>query len=253
MRVQFICLLSSVTLLCSCTSAPTFPSDYGVSVAEIVDEIRCELGELRRERMIAEAPLGWTAGVNLSLETLNDANTGVQAGLSVPLNPGTFVATVGGSYQGSAKSTSVVEYQEKITKMEPVCKPSVADSGKGGLNGNLRIVTWLQKFQDVINSTDIIPTKLTYTVEFVVTASGNLAPKFTLLPIGSSTAEISPTLGGKKQRTNKMTLVLTKKMPPPEPMEVVIKQPKKKRTYEFDPNNKRELDQTIMNQSGNDL
>ena len=236
--------------ICGCASVPGIPVDYAVTVADVVNHVRCELSELRTEPLITREALGWTAGINLSLVTFNSTTGTLQASLTSPISPGTgmLVATAGGSVVSSAKTTSALQFQKFITKIGPQCGSPVDDLEPGGITGDLGITRWFEAMQTALAESKVEdPKQLSYTVEFVVTANGSLGPQFSLLPVKASLAGVGGGLAGNKQHTHVLTLALSKtQLPTPLKVQIVSnKQP----TGKVDKNNLDYLNNLLLQQN----
>jgi hypothetical protein len=259
MKAHFLGFLSGCVVLAGCVSLPKISTVNSVEVRDIIANIKCELANSKDLAIFADSDFDWTAGVNLSLETFTDAGIGADANLTVPLNPSTLVASIGGSYDGSAKSISVIEFQQSIRKPDlSICGPNINPKSTL-LSGDLGINNWLISWQNLTGRSTIV--KLSYTVEFVVEAKGNIGPKFTLIPIKSSLIDASANLSGSKKGTHTMVLTLTMDSPPAEPQRVVIVNPKKKlaatgktkiKVRTIDQFNLQQNNNTVQSQSGSD-
>ena len=225
MKWNKVSALAASLALAGCTSVPPFTEYDPVSVEDVVANINCEIADIASAPFIANAKYGWTAGVTLNLKTFQSATAGLDATLTVPFSPRTFVATVGGAFQGSAEGKSTVEYQSAVASAR--CGQSATVAANGGIEGDLGIRDWVESLQMAIRKNYINPTKLSYNVEFVVDKSGSLVPKFSALPIRTAILDIGPKLLGNKKHTHTLTLVLTPTQADAGPLEVVVvRQPK---------------------------
>ncbi len=217
-----ICLV-----LTGCANTPKLPSNMHVEVADVVDNIRCELSTATTDAKFLTADEGWTAGVDLQIGIIKTVGLAVNADLSIPLNSPTtlspgFVATE----EGSADRTVAFGFQKNLKTDKYECDARNHEDGLR-LNGSLGVFEWLELVQRVIEDQrtrdpQFSPGSVSTTIKFSVTTSGGLGAAFSLIPISNSSLGAGAKLGGSKLQTHTLTVTLTKNPPPSGPQEVVI-------------------------------
>lgn len=203
-------LFAMIATLAACVSAPSFPPR--VSVAEVVENARCELYDAIGQNNTKYPWIKlWAAAFDFSFVVERDANVSTDTSYLVPITAGTFALGLRANLKQKARSTYVVKY--KITKgLEKFeitkgfgkteslnCSQRSPLQPRQLLNGEIGLRQWINEVLPqiararIMNSTDddVSAQKkervftgeidsLSYTIEFVVTADGSLLPVWAL-------------------------------------------------------------------------
>lgn len=187
-------------------SAPTFPRL--VSVAEVVENARCELYDAVRENNKPWVKQ-WAAGFEFSFVVDRDANASTDTSYLVPIDLGTSTIGLKANLKQKAKSTYVVKYRitkglEKFDAMDGsgrvmTCAERLAEQPRRLLNGEIGLRRWINEVVPQIEQARIMNDfedepklrkkeraltgeleSLSYTIEFGVTIDGSLVPSWAL-------------------------------------------------------------------------
>ncbi|EMS95503.1 putative lipopotein protein [Agrobacterium tumefaciens str. Cherry 2E-2-2] len=204
-----------LVFLTSCSTLPKHSDSEGVSVEDVVYNVRCELRDaVKAAPFLTNDTYGWTAGADLSLQVVASADGSVDAATSTPLKPGTFVPSIGFKHSGKADRTVSVGFKENLKALKPVACAQGARVSQPRLHGELGIRQWVASLQAAANATDISPEKAGYILEFTVETSGNLGPSFKVLPLGTSSLDIGAKLTGSRKNVNRLVIAFTKNPAP---------------------------------------
>lgn len=198
----------ALTAVSGCAHVASLPPEYQISVADIVNNVRCELQKASQEFPFLSKDQGWSAGVNLSLQVVASGDAGIDPSVAVPLTPGLMVVTAGAKYSGTADSTSSLKFTENLdqwTKI-PCVVPEPPRTNRGQLHGDLKIYDWLANLHHTMTLTQMNSTEAGYTVEFTIERSINGGAAFSLLPVGSSVFGTSLSLSGSRKDVHKLII-----------------------------------------------
>jgi hypothetical protein len=204
----------SSLLISGCTTLPSFP-DNELETARVVQNIKCEF----REAVIEIDHDGqwlknWNAGFILTLFINHKGGLTTDATLLHPLTPGLFTLPFVASVAGETKRTEKINFLEKIRNLRQEQKFECPEGKKSLLAGKIGILDLLKRAKKSVTEADIVPTQLDYTLEFVITESGNLAPKFTMIPIGNiNTLSAGVKWEGSRGNSHTLNITLIEKKP----------------------------------------
>jgi hypothetical protein len=199
----------------SCSTLPEDTESNGVSVSDVVLNVRCELREaVKAAPFLTNDTYGWTAGADLSLQVVGNADGSVDAATSTPLKPGTFVPLVGFKHSGKADRTVSVGFKENLKTLKPVTCVQGVRALKTRLQGELGIRQWVASLQATTDATSMAPEKAGYILEFTVETSGNFGPSFKVMPLGTSSLDIGAKLTGSRKNVNRLVIAFTKNPAP---------------------------------------
>lgn len=212
--------LTVLSIFSGCGSVPAPHADYGVSVADIVNNISCELRDAARNvPFIRKSPNGWLAGIDMTLQVVAETGGEADANLNVPLVPQGLLVTASGKHSGKADRQSTFSFNVDLTHPEKIqCnEPTTAAMDGQRLRGNLGIKQWLLNMDKTIAGTEIKPDKVGYVLEFTVSNSGSGGPAISLIPVGNSTLGSGLTLTASRDDVQNMTIAYTENSPPQKP------------------------------------
>ncbi len=215
----------SALALASCTKLPELPTEYGIRVADLVNEIQCEIAGAQKFTIFTKSSTGWRAGADLRLELVSESDIGLSSDIGSPLAQGMLLATASVDNNARAKKIVTFKFQKAVSKfLVAACDHTNNHSANSALQGNLGIFDWLSGIESMRADTGIVPASMTYEVSFVVTNSAGLGPKLSLLPIGASKLGIGASASGKRISDNKLTLIFSEipEDQKPAPTEVII-------------------------------
>jgi hypothetical protein len=204
-RIPLRCFLplAALLLLSGCMHPPHFPRR--VSVAEVVHNARCELYEAISQN-IHDYPWieNWSAGFNFSFVVDRHMDASTDTTYLVPVQYGTFALGIEAGLRQNAKGTFVVDFSitnglGHFSEADCVGLREDAETPRRLLNGEIGLRRWLNEVIPQMEAAWIAPEtewepeyrkrrreyagnakQLGYTIEFGVTASGNLLPSWDL-------------------------------------------------------------------------
>ncbi|PWJ86045.1 hypothetical protein C8D77_12538 [Mesorhizobium loti] len=220
MKILRFTSLSALTVLFGCGSVPKPHSDYLVSVRDIVNNISCELQTAAKGvPFIEKSPNGWLAGVDMTLQVINEAGATADANLGVPLMPQALLVTASSTHSGKADRQSTFSFNVDLGHPDKIqCDRAAAEALHGRrLRGNLGIQSWLTNMDSTIASTGIKPDKVGYVLEFTIVDSGTGGPAISLIPVGESVLGSGLSLTASRNDVQTMTIAYTENSPPTKP------------------------------------
>jgi len=220
MEAKKLTSLAVLSIFSGCGSVPSPHADYAVSVADIVNNISCELRYAAATvPFIRKSPNGWLAGIDMTLQVVAETGGEAETNLNVPLVPQGLLVTASGKHSGKADRQSTFSFNVDLTHPEKIqCNepPAAAMNGRR-LRGNLGIQPWLMNIDKTIASTEIKPDKVGYVLEFTVSDTGSGGPAISLIPVGDSILGSGLTLTASRDDVQNMTIAYTENSPPEKP------------------------------------
>lgn len=206
--------ISLLSLLASCASLPTLPPEDAVNMSDIVSNIRCELETAASASGFSRSKPGWNAGISLELK-VNQTSSGIlDSALTVPLNPGVMRAGLKVGQSSDATRSAKFKFAQALTTPpgnRSYCEYTTYNYTEGHrrlLGGRLGFAEWMVRLRNTMKETNVTPTQVGYSLQFVIKPNIDLGPKFTLLPIGDSNAEIGLNLAAAKSTFHTLEIVL---------------------------------------------
>jgi hypothetical protein len=203
-------------LLASCGTVAPLPREYRVTVADIVNNVRCEFKRASRDlKYLREGP-GWGSATSLSLQVVTSADIGFDPKLDAPLSPGLLVVTANAKYLGKADSTASFKFTQDLDNWEKIpCPNETFDrDGMRQLHGNLRIFEWLENVGQTMSATGSEIPEAGYTVEFTIEKGGGGGPTFSLVPAGNNLFGAALKAGVSRKDVHKIIIAFSRNPPP---------------------------------------
>lgn len=203
-----------------CATLPEMQED-AVETAEVVRNIKCEFRDAVWQ---GKSPHDWLAGWNGAFVVtlaVNHKGTGtVDSNLVHPLNVGgNFSLPIVFTGYGEATRTEKITFKEKIADLKEVksikcpSDPGI-DKRHALLGGEIGIADLLDRAREARKVAGIRPSNLDYTLNFRIVKTGNIGPRFSLVPVGVNTLTAGAKWEGNRERTH--TLNVTLQPNPPE-------------------------------------
>jgi hypothetical protein len=225
-RVVLACIAS--TVICGCAKLPEY-RDPPITTAEVIRNVRCELRDAigsdpQNQWLLADKTRGWNVKLNFTFEVnhIGDLSTGDNT-WTFPMNQlATFSLMFTAGVRGTGTRSENIEFDQSLKKLSND-RELHCPEGHGGryarLGGYLGIADLLERAtlsrSDAYNDY----TKLAYSLEFVISKSGGLTPRFNLIPIGKEkTFTGSARWVGSNADTHKLQITFS---PPGDPCSVI--------------------------------
>ncbi len=210
-------LVISLTVLiaASCTRPAKFPKR--VSVADVLDSLRCELLEAVQKHASSDPWfLEWTASYSLSLTV--DRNAGASTNNStyvVPVSLGTF--TLGLTANLNAQSFQLMAIEGGIDKLKNFAGyfcPRYEPGYRGRLlAGDLGLNEWLAEVVPDLRAgpgakQPAVAKEIAYTMKFVITKEGSIMPSWSLTRSNGHIFRPNFKIGGARKKTHELIITL---------------------------------------------
>ncbi|MHB9363557.1 hypothetical protein [Mesorhizobium sp. LNJC403B00] len=187
---------------------------------DIVNNISCELqAAATNVPFVKKSTNGWLAGVDMTLQVINEAGGTADANLGVPLVPQGLLVTASATHSGKADRQSTFSFQVDLGHPEKIqCGEPITGASNGRrLRGNLGIQSWLANMDKTISRTGIKADKVGYILEFSIADSGSGGPAISLVPVGDSVLGSGLSLTASRSDVQNMTIAYTENSPPKKP------------------------------------
>jgi hypothetical protein len=210
MRASKISSLLISAIAGGCAAPAQFPTEYSVSVSDVVDNVRCELWRAQRDLpFLVEGP-GWSAAIQLALEVDAKGDGGLSLSLAPAFKPGTFAIGAGAKYLGESDRTAENTFSENFKK-KITCVGGDDGRTKGvRLGGKLGLYDWLSNTQNTVVESNINLSSISYSIKFIVDKTGSINPAFKMVPIGTSHVDGGPAFDVERKDTDTLTITLSK-------------------------------------------
>ncbi len=172
----------SAILVCGCASLPERPSQDGISVAEIVTAVQCELANVYRASGHAKLFDEYTAGVELHLKVTNDLQGSASASWTVPISANTLTASVGPSFGDTSFRDASLKFNVPMGNLKKDVRRdgTLNEKCQRGMTGlpqastTLGLGDWLVDTANAVSENGVADmTSSGYLVDFIVVRGAN--------------------------------------------------------------------------------
>lgn len=209
-------LLSSLS---ACAALPPAPHERGISVEQIVEAVQCEIGSAAASSKSLQKLLsGYRAKAELELKLIDTSQAGANALLVLPSAPEVITASLGIGASASSSRKTTVSFGMDVQKLiQKTCGQS--PTGMPSSPSSLGLRDWVISAFSAADINDRVSfAEATYTLEFILAANANggVSVVANRIPNASLGASVN------RQDTHTITVALSPKQGPPDPLEVTI-------------------------------
>lgn len=216
--------------LSSCAVVPELPPEEQVKIADIVRTVKCELHDAvvqslknKSERPSSGADFSfkdWVAGVQLTMKVQEGAGASADMAFVVPIHLGTFTIGFNGGVAGKATATSQFFFATSLNEVKSYpCGAPTGERAGMTLTGDLGLKEWVARVVDAINTSglknsefpDEKSARIGYRVDFVLTVSGGVTPKFSIVRLDKHQQSGSANGSASHENTNTLEIVMVPK------------------------------------------
>jgi hypothetical protein len=178
-----VLLLALLVGLSSCVQPTVFPR-Y-LTVADVINNVKCQLQDAIRKTPNSEWLAGWTAHFTVYLQVFRQGSGEAELTLVVPYNaPGTFRTGLFGKLAKSGQARITLDFNADTSLAEFMsknqCDYAQELRGRRNLAGNTGLRLFFGNAIQGVNRANIVEqsTGFTYTLDFVTTLDGSIKPMF---------------------------------------------------------------------------
>jgi hypothetical protein len=214
--LRFLGGLLVCAALSGCATVPQLPDNDRLPIDAVIRNVRCEITQALSSASDEYVWLRNSAvAFQLTLKVEEKGDGSADTAFTFPISNGTFTIgfTAGLAEKALAKSELYMasKYDDFDLQECPNAKFGPTDSA---LTGELGLATWLERSASAIQSSavKVMPsekdTYIAHQVEFVLTASGSVSPKFNIVRTGGRTRSGLFKFGASREETNTLRIVV---------------------------------------------
>ncbi len=208
----------TVAVAASCTRPAKFPKR--VSVAEVVNNVRCELlSAVRNNEHQYPWIRDWTAKFTLFLEIDRTAGADGDSSFVVPIKHGTFTLGLTAKLNKQAKNSIDIDFVVPYLGDQQTyqCKEYASDDeNRPLLAGEIGLKKWLDEVIPDMHESGIHENVgkigsdgVVYKIDFVITTGGSIKPSWALSYPSGRMFNASIKGSGEKKNTHQLTVAMT--------------------------------------------
>ena len=212
-------LCAASLALSGCVAYPELPGGSRVNIADIIENIECDIKDSLRKNLPEHYwLLAWSTVITLKLDSKNKAGGSGDIGVSVPLVPETFGLTISTGPTKNAESMGSFTYSRRLIDIfDRTCEEQSLETSRNGLVGRTGAGDWMTRVARDAGQTLTCPKTMSYTLLFKITldASGN--PQISGIKIGDGTLSVGVKGSAQNIGEHHLTVVATPETTPQPP------------------------------------